>query len=57
MTTPDIPPGAAPPPPAAEPLTVTAAAALAAADKARQSESRPGLESALERVATELRCV
>ena len=54
MTTPDIPPGAAPPPPAAEPLTVTAAAALAAADKARQSEIRPGLESALERVATEL---
>ncbi len=41
-------------PPAAEPLTVTAAAALAAAEEARQAQGRVGLESALERVATEL---
>ncbi len=54
MNTPDIPPGPAAPTPAPEPLTVTAAAALAAAEKARQAEGRPGLESALERVATEL---
>jgi protease-4 len=54
MNTPDFPPGPATPAPAPEPLTVTAAAALAAAEKARQTEGRPGLESALERVATEL---
>ena len=54
MNTPDIPPGPAAPTPAPEPLTVTAAAALAAAEKARPAEGRPGLESALERVATEL---
>jgi len=35
-------------------VTVTAAAALAAAEKARQAEPRQGIESALERVATEL---
>ena len=42
------------PPTAAEPLLVAAAAALAAAERARQAEPRPGLESALERVATEM---
>ncbi|MBL8315123.1 MAG: S49 family peptidase [Rubrivivax sp.] len=54
MNSPDSPPGPVTPPSAAEPLTVTAAAALAAAEKARQAEPRPGFESALERVATEL---
>ncbi|HRD97497.1 MAG TPA: S49 family peptidase [Rubrivivax sp.] len=54
MNSPDTPPGPVTPPSAAEPLTVTAAAALAAAEKARQAEPRQGIESALERVATEL---
>ncbi len=54
MNSPDIPPGSPAEPPLPEPLTLTAAAALAAADKTRQAEARPGLESALERVATEL---